>query len=223
MGGTQPWEITSEIIFEGIYSARSGIIGNEQTSEISIEMNVATNDSISFYRKVSCEDDPYNNNWDWLGFFIDEVEMERWDGEYDWQKAAYPVTAGVHTLKWIYYKDYSVSSGQDAAWIDNIIFPAVAPFVAVEDTPGKQSLEFYILPNPARNKTELFVNIDANSSVSVMIYNLTGNQIKEAFSEQMMQPGTKRLTLETSDMAPGVYFCVLTADGQRITRKLIVN
>jgi hypothetical protein len=33
------------------------------------------------------------------------------------------VTAGTHTFKWSYKKDYSMSSGSDCAWIDDIQFP----------------------------------------------------------------------------------------------------
>jgi PKD repeat protein len=33
------------------------------------------------------------------------------------------VTAGIHTLKWEYSKDGSVSGGSDAVWIDDIFFP----------------------------------------------------------------------------------------------------
>ncbi|NTV83804.1 MAG: hypothetical protein HGA23_05820 [Bacteroidales bacterium] len=192
-GGTQPWTITTEDVFEGLYSSRSGVIGNDQTSEISLEMNVSINDSISFFRKVSCEDDPSNDDYDWLGFFIDDIEIDRWDGEYGWGRVAYPVIAGPHTFKWVFNKDYSVASGQDAAWIDNVIFPAAAPVVAVEDAPGKMKTDFYIMPNPARNNTGLFVNMNASSAVSVIIYDLAGNKIKEAFTGKLLQTGANML------------------------------
>ncbi len=223
MGGTQPWEIATEDVFEGLYSARSGIITDEETSEISIDMNVSINDSISFFRKVSCEDDPSNDNYDWLGFFIDDIEIARWDGEYGWSRVAYPVNAGLHTFKWVYLKDYSVSSGQDAAWIDNIVFPAAAPIVGIEDAPGKEQVNFYILPNPAGNHAELFINLSNSSAVSVSVYDLAGNKIKEAVTGKILQAGSERLMIETSDLSSGVYFCVLTTSNQKITKKLIIN
>ena len=33
------------------------------------------------------------------------------------------VTPGLHTFRWAYEKDNAGSSGQDCAWLDNIIFP----------------------------------------------------------------------------------------------------
>jgi len=47
-----------------------------------------------------------------------------WDGNVSWGKVSYPVTAGLHTFKWAYEKDYSTSSGSDQAGIDYIVFPS---------------------------------------------------------------------------------------------------
>ena len=64
--GTQPWVVTTAPAYEGLYSARSGIITDSQTSELSINVTVLSADSVSFFRKVSCEDDPYGK---WLHSF----------------------------------------------------------------------------------------------------------------------------------------------------------
>ena len=40
-----------------------------------------------------------------------------------WTKAAFSVPAGTHTLRWEYDKDSSYSAGDDAAWLDYIVFP----------------------------------------------------------------------------------------------------
>ena len=49
--------------------------------------------------------------------------MDEWSGEMDWQRKAYPVSAGAHTFKWIYDKDGSQSDGSDCAWVDFIVLP----------------------------------------------------------------------------------------------------
>jgi hypothetical protein len=38
-----------------------------------------------------------------------------------------PITAGLHTLTWSYEKDYSTLGGSDAAWIDDVTLPPLAP------------------------------------------------------------------------------------------------
>jgi hypothetical protein len=117
-GGNANWQITSENPQEGTYCAQSGDIGDQQTSDLSITMNVLADDEISFYRKVSSEE-----SYDYLRFYIDGVQKGEWAGEVSWDEESYPVTSGDHTFKWSYSKDGSVSNGADKAWVDYIVFP----------------------------------------------------------------------------------------------------
>ena len=66
-------------------------------------------------RKVSSE-----SSCDNLIFYIDGVEKGKWSGEEDWSEISYSTTPGTHTFKWEYKKDWSISEGEDAAWIDDI-------------------------------------------------------------------------------------------------------
>ncbi|MCX6257474.1 MAG: C25 family cysteine peptidase [Bacteroidia bacterium] len=125
--GTLPWMVTSDELYEGNYAAHSGAITDDQNSILSITIQANQDDSVSFYRKVSCEQGVSGTPYNWydnLEFFIDNVSNGKWDGEQDWLKVIYPVTAGSHTLEWVYTKDQSVSAGQDRAWIDFIQFPS---------------------------------------------------------------------------------------------------
>ncbi len=124
-GGDLPWFISDIEPYEGTYCLKSGNITNNQSSVLEIELQVIAAGSISFYRKVSCEDDPNNNNWDYLAFYIDDVEQQRWDGILEWAQESYSVTAGIHNFKWVYHKDASVAANEDCAWIDLIEFPSI--------------------------------------------------------------------------------------------------
>ncbi len=42
------------------------------------------------------------------------------------QTPNYAIGAGPHALLWRYVKDGSVSMGQDAAWIDAVVTPALS-------------------------------------------------------------------------------------------------
>lgn len=117
-GGTAEWQITDQTVYEGVYSAQSGLITDNQESWILLEYEVYSPQDISFYYKVSSE-----SGYDYLRFYIDNVEQGAWAGEVDWTQATYPVTAGFHSFKWAYEKDVSVSSGLDAGFIDYIVFP----------------------------------------------------------------------------------------------------
>jgi hypothetical protein len=112
--GNVPWSITSSGVYAGNFSARSGVIGNSQTSILTITRNCIIG-KISFAKKVSSE--PY---YDSLTFYIDGVEKGRWSGWEDWGEVSYNTTMGIHTFKWIYSKDPTVVNAKDAAWIDNL-------------------------------------------------------------------------------------------------------
>jgi hypothetical protein len=116
----QPWTIQSGTAnaHGGTYGAKSGTIGNNASSELSITLAVGAAGNISFWRKVSSE-----TNYDWLRFSIDGTEMGSWSGIQDWAQYSYPVQPGTHVFKWVYSKDVSMTGGSDAAWIDDIIFP----------------------------------------------------------------------------------------------------
>jgi hypothetical protein len=116
--GNSNWAVVSAGQYEGIYTAISGAIEDNQTSEMIVTMEVTTPGTISFYRKTSTE-----SGYDYLRFYIDGVLLGQWAGEVAWSEVSYPVTAGTRTFKWTYYKDYSVSSGSDCVWVDYIIFP----------------------------------------------------------------------------------------------------
>ncbi|MCD4827906.1 MAG: C10 family peptidase, partial [Candidatus Cloacimonetes bacterium] len=141
--GQSDWQIATDEHFYGIKSAKSGDINHNQTSEIFHSWNVFDAGQVTFYRKVSCEDDG-NDGFDRLEFWIDGVEVGRWGGEREWEQMTFDVTAGIHEFRWIYRKDGSLVAGQDCAWVDAIDFPGGA-------TPL----------NPPQNFTATIVNDDS--------------------------------------------------------------
>jgi hypothetical protein len=119
MGGDANWSVTGSQAHSGTYSAQSGDIEDGQLSFIETSRNVIVAGDISFWYMVSSE-----SGWDYLTFYIDNLEMGSWSGEIPWTQATYPLGLGNHTLKWEYSKDFSVSSGSDCTWVDDISFPA---------------------------------------------------------------------------------------------------
>ena len=114
--GDAEWAVVSESVNGGLYVAESGLITHNQTTSIELTVNVNDLDTISFDRKVSSE-----GNWDYLRFYIDDVEMDKWSGGQAWGQESYDIlTTGQHTFRWTYTKDGSASSGDDCAWIDNV-------------------------------------------------------------------------------------------------------
>jgi len=123
--GNQNWIVDGNSFIGDSYSAKSGVIDHNMTSELSITMDIVEEGYISFDKMVSCEDvgSQTGNYYDYLAFYIDEVEQAKWAGEISWSQNSFPVSIGERTFTWKYIKDQAVTSGEDAAWIDNIIFP----------------------------------------------------------------------------------------------------
>ena len=116
----RPWRIVNENPYEGDYCMKSGGAGiSNVTSTLILSHEAGSNDTISFYYKVSSE-----SGYDKLHFYIDNQEMNNWSGNVGWAKAAYPVPAGRHSYRWAYTKDGSVNNGSDCAWIDFVGMPA---------------------------------------------------------------------------------------------------
>lgn len=119
--GNAPWTVTTSPTFEGTYAARSGVIGDGQSSTMELNLYFSAAGDVTFYYNVSSE-----ATYDFLRFFIDGIEQGAWSGSVPWTLATYAVGAGSHTLRWTYSKDGSLIGGSDAAYVDSITFPPVA-------------------------------------------------------------------------------------------------
>jgi len=141
-GGNSDWAITTNSPYEGSFCITSDVLDDDQSNYLSLEFEASTEDSLSFWYRVSSE-----IGYDSLKFYIDDVEQSGWSGEVDWDRASYLLTVGTHNLKWEYSKDESYSSGDDRGWIDFIVFPGTsfeASFSSDEtDICEGESISFY--------------------------------------------------------------------------------
>lgn len=145
--GSQTWLTTNQIKYEGSYSAVSGDIPNNSFSELKLNYNVMNDDSISFFVKVSSEDD-----YDFLKFYIDNDLIAQWSGEINWHKVGFPVNAGQQVFRWVYQKDSYDVAGEDAAWIDYIILPELLQTTAYAGPNGTTcENDSYLLTGTANN------------------------------------------------------------------------
>jgi hypothetical protein len=53
--------------------------------------------------------------------------IPRISGNVDWKRESIALPEGAHTVRWTYAKDDSVSNGQDAAWLDEVMVGPPAP------------------------------------------------------------------------------------------------
>jgi len=213
--GQYPWIITSGSYYEGNYSARSAIIGNSQQSDLSITIDVLSDDSLSFYKKVSSE-----KNWDFLKFFIDGVEAGSWSGEVDWSVERFWITAGQRTLMWSYIKDYSFANGLDAAFLDNIVFPPISIISSDIELPLSKN-DITIFPNPAiGDYVTVSALLDKNCEVQITVFSSDGRMVycekyKDAY-------GQIYLPVNLSGWESGIYTVNLVSQNLNYSKSFAV-
>ncbi len=124
-GGAASWYGQTAVSYDGIDAARSGAIGSSQQTWL--ETTVTGPGTLSFYWNVSCEGDSSNRNWDYLNVSIDGEEKARICGtDNSWTRQSYSIPTGTHTVRWQYNKDGSMSKGDDAAYVDQIVWTPTA-------------------------------------------------------------------------------------------------
>jgi len=142
--GETGWQIDNSIKHEGAFSARSGFITDNQSSSLIIDVILLDNGSISFFKKISCEELMIESG-DKLIFLVDGETVEEWSGDNDWSFQLYSLYAGFHRLEWKYEKNSEISANMDGAWIDYIAlsgFIDANPSLAVEPGEINTSLPF---------------------------------------------------------------------------------
>ncbi|MEN8155342.1 MAG: C25 family cysteine peptidase [Bacteroidota bacterium] len=165
-----PWRVDETTWHSPGYSMKSGGISHSQQSETSLCFDISQGDSLSFFYRVSSEP-----AYDFLNFYVDSLLDERWSGERGWSRYAVYLEAGAHTITWSYRKDYNVSKGEDAAWIDEITFPGGA-FVR-----GDLSLMEITQPDPGPWLT-------AQEQVTIRVRNTSSDPI-DGFSARFLLNG----------------------------------
>ena len=118
------WETYGNNLWQGVQLAegdvaRSGDVGLLQNSTLTT--TVVGPGELSFRWRVSSQLDA-----DLLAFWIDDLRHGVISGEQDWQNYTVTLGAGVHQLYWHYSKDFWISSGEDAGWVDAVSFTPTA-------------------------------------------------------------------------------------------------
>ncbi|HMP71938.1 MAG TPA: carboxypeptidase regulatory-like domain-containing protein [Kiritimatiellia bacterium] len=115
-GGNAPWRGQEMFSHDGVDAAQSGLIADSQQTWL--ETTVTGPGTLSYWYQVSSEE-----NYD---FFIATRNgtdvLYEYSGETGWLYAEHLVPAGSHTFRWTYIKDFIVSSGFDAVWMDQVVW-----------------------------------------------------------------------------------------------------
>jgi len=114
-GGDAQWSRSSMEPYYDHDCARSGSLDDDEQTwmQTTVDVNAQEQETITFYWKVSSEED-----CDYLQFYVDNELQDEISGEEDWQQKIYTLNSGSHTLKWRYVKDGSEHEGWDCGYVD---------------------------------------------------------------------------------------------------------
>lgn len=214
--GDAEWAIDNTVFYAGSYSSKSGYITDSQQTSMKIDFVYEHDGSISFNKKASSE-----LNWDKLIFYIDGVEQENWSGDSDWSYHTYPVSEGIHTMKWTYSKDGSLLTGLDCAWVDNIL--AAGGIAGIEEQvliPEKPML-YQNYPNPFNPSTMIKFYVPNDQNIKLNIYNSNGQFVRNLVDGNMIK-GFHTVYFNAQDMISGIYFYRLETNGNKLTQKMLL-
>jgi len=116
------------------------------------------------------------------------------------------------------YKD-PLSLGLD--W-DNILTGCTA-FVSNEDEIGSSNIQlFQSYPNPTTGDANIMFELPAAMEVSLDLVNIYGQQVAVIMDGEM-GAGMHEAVVNTNELAAGIYFYNLKANGEVITKRMVVS
>ncbi len=208
MDSSFPWIVDSTAANNGTFSARSAIIDHNGTTTLTIRINTMLRDSVSFYYKVSSE-----NNYDFFRFYIDGTQKIKESGttNSEWQYKKYTLTAGEHILKWEYSKDQSQSSGEDCARIDDIRLPHKVSCVGLEGQTWLENINLW--PNPAKDYV-VINNLKGENQITIT--DLTGRM------RYYQNSSSNQVEINLERLESGIYNLNIINGNNISTKKLII-
>ena len=107
------------VIKDGRAAAVSGNAGRDSSSSsVALTLEMQAGETLSFDYRVSSE-----SGYDKFTFSVNNSQKFEKSGEQGWQNYTFTASsAGSYSFIWKYEKDYSVASGSDCAWLDEVVW-----------------------------------------------------------------------------------------------------
>ena len=134
------------------------------------------------------------------------------DGAWDDRYARYcTVLLHDNTLKMWYT---GTGTTQKIGYAEDIIIPGIS------DLNSTLTKQIIVYPNPGKDDVTLTYYLSIRSKVSLEIYNQFG-QLISVLVDETKQAGEHEIIFESMELPPGVYFCVLKANDEIQTAKIV--
>lgn len=91
---------------------------------------------------------------------------------------------------------------------------------SIPGAPGAGAVDFAIYPNPANTQFYLNMNAAKSSAATIDITEVSGKTM--AHQQVQLQAGNNNINISAHDLAAGMYFVTLRAEGKTQTKKLVI-
>lgn len=76
-------------------------------------------------------------------------------------------------------------------------------------------------PNPFNSTTQIFVQIPQSEQVTIKLYNVIGEEVKELFNDQL-SGGSHKIFFNANELSSGVYLLRMKAGGNSFSHKIVL-
>jgi hypothetical protein len=108
-------------------------------------------------------------------------------------------------------------------YFDDLVGPALATPTATRTSQTSTAAFAVPYPNPTSGVAHLPINLEKSAVVSLALYDNLGRRVATVLDNQAHAAGSFEAELNATRLAPGLYTCRLTVDGQPLTRQLSVE
>ncbi|MBQ8223172.1 MAG: T9SS type A sorting domain-containing protein [Bacteroidales bacterium] len=207
LDGDANWFITTEDVYSGTYCAHSGLIGQGESSDIQLCIELDKSDTISFYCKTSIE-----NSSAILAFTIDGGSQLVSMQSSDWARYSFPVSNGKHTIKWQYLTNPASPASDSYALIDEIVLPYKS-IIHTALNEKKSEVNYDLYPNP--NNGTFYIDL-GDDYYDVKIFNSLGQLVAE-------HNGLYGKVLLNNNLKSGLYFVRINAGNNTYVKKMVIR
>lgn len=104
------------------------------------------------------------------------------------------------------------------------IFPVIDDnFVGIEDVDFYEGMQLSAFPNPVVDQTTISYNLNENmSNVTLVVYDMTGKEVHNVNYGNQAK-GSYNVAIDASEFTSGNYFYSLVANGNRLTKRMVVT
>ncbi len=161
------------------------------------------------------------NNWE--GTFLAQYDFDEYGNAvsgnyYTWNTTSWTQEQdGILRMNY----DFSVEMAVFFGYSVNISYESI--LVGVEDKNSSSQAEVLCYPNPAKDLLNIAIN-NSKGSMNAQIYlmDIHGKKIQTVFNGQL-HIGSHNYVLETTTVAPGVYFVTMESNQSTQTTKLLIT